>query len=431
MKKIFMAFLLLLGTVGASAQSGTNSPYSQYGLGVLADQSSGFSRGMNGLALGFRDSKQVNALNPASYSSVDSLTFIFDAGYSIQKTNFEENGKKMNANNADFEYVVAAFRLTKGLGLSLGLLPFTNIGYNYSVSDYIGNSRSASFTNTYSGTGGIRQAYLGAGWEVSKGLSVGANISYLWGDYEKKLTNTYSDNYMTDLTKVYSANVKSYKLNLGMQYTHQLKKDQLLTLGATFSLGHEIGGSPRCLVISNNKQTGVSDSIKLGGDALKLEIPMAIGVGAMLQTQNKWKVGIDYTLQRWGSVKMPETIMKNETMDYQLQTGLLKDRHKLTLGGEYCANPTGRKFLSRIRYRAGVSYATPYLNINGKNGPREYAASLGFGIPIINGWNNRSILNISGQWVRNDASSMITENTFRLNIGLTFNEQWFQKWKFR
>ena len=87
--------------VSANAQSGTNSPYSQYGLGVLSDQSQGFNRGMNGLALGLRYSDQVNMLNPASYSAVDSLTMIMDVGLSGQITNFEENGKKINANNAD------------------------------------------------------------------------------------------------------------------------------------------------------------------------------------------------------------------------------------------------------------------------------------------------------------------------------------------
>lgn len=55
--------------------------------------------------------------------------------------------------------------------------------------------------------------------------------------------------------------------------------------------------------------------------------------------------------------------------------------------------------------------------------------SAGFGIPIMNGYNNRSILNISGQWVRSEAKNFIKENTFRINIGLTFNERWFMKWK--
>ena len=66
----------------ALAQSGTNSPYSQYGLGVLSDNGTGFSRSMNGLGLGFHEHNQVNTLNPASYASIDSLSFIFDAGFS-------------------------------------------------------------------------------------------------------------------------------------------------------------------------------------------------------------------------------------------------------------------------------------------------------------------------------------------------------------
>ena len=78
MKKVFFSSLLFVYIcLGASAQSGTNSPYSQYGLGVLSDQSQGFNRGMSGLGYGLRTSNQVNVMNPASYSSIDSLTMIF------------------------------------------------------------------------------------------------------------------------------------------------------------------------------------------------------------------------------------------------------------------------------------------------------------------------------------------------------------------
>ena len=54
---------------------------------------------------------------------------------------------------------------------------------------------------------------------------------------------------------------------------------------------------------------------------------------------------------------------------------------------------------------------------------------MGFGLPITNGYNNRSVLNLSAQWQRASSDRFITENTFRINIGLTFNEKWFAKWK--
>jgi hypothetical protein len=129
MKKLLLS-TILLGAIcmNVSAQSGTNSPYSQYGLGVLSDQSQGFNRGMNGLAYGLRDGNQVNYLNPASYSAVDSLTMVFDVGLSLQLTNFSEQGTKVNARNANFEYAVAGFRLARHLGFSFGVIPFSNIG---------------------------------------------------------------------------------------------------------------------------------------------------------------------------------------------------------------------------------------------------------------------------------------------------------------
>ena len=101
----------------------------------------------------------------------------------------------------------------------------------------------------------------------------------------------------------------------------------------------------------------------------------------------------------------------------------------MTVGGEYCKDPAARNVFVRMRFRAGASYSTPYLNISGHDGPKEISVSAGLGIPLVNVWNSRPILNISGQWVRTDATNFIKENTFRINIGITFNERWFMKWK--
>ena len=51
---------------------------------------------------------------------------------------------------------------------------------------------------------------------------------------------------------------------------------------------------------------------------------------------------------------------------------------------------------------------------------------MGFGIPMIK---SRSMFNLSAQWVHSSAKDLITENMFRINVGLTFSEGWFMKWK--
>lgn len=431
MKKIVTAFFLVIISISVYAQSGTNSPYSQYGLGVLSDQTSGFNRGMNGLGYGFRENDQVNYINPASYSALDSLTFIFDVGASGQLTHFEEGNKKLNAKNADLEYVVAGLRLAKHLGLSFGLLPLTNIGYNYTntkiVSEDEDNTKTR-VTNTFSGSGGLHQVYVGVGWEPLKGFSLGANMSYVWGKYNRSMESSFNDMSVNTISKYYTAVVRNYKLDLGLQYAVHLAKKDRVTMGVTYSLGHQLNADPELNIISQNPQTNVRDTIPF---VLKngLELPSSFGIGISWNHRNKFQIGVDYLLQQWAKIAYPVEERVNGEMQYLLKSGMFNDRHKLTVGGEYCQNTEGRRFLQRIRYRIGVSYATPYLKINNQDGPKEISMSAGFGIPIVNTWNNRSMLNISAQWVKQDAKQLITENTFRINIGLTFNERWFAKWK--
>ena len=438
MKRICSTALLAALILTANGQSsndnnisysGSNSPYSQYGLGELASQGSGFSRGMDGIGYGFREHNQVNHKNPAAYSAIDSLTFLFDAGMTGQLSNFKEGNVKRNTKNADFDYMVAAFRACRHVGVSFGLLPYSDIGYKYSSKGYVNDLKTVSYTNTYRGNGGIHQIYLGAGWEVFNNLSIGANVSYIWGDYERAVTNAYSDSYINTISRYYTANVNYYKLDFGVQYTLPLSKKDKLTVGVTFSPEQGLNADPTCKVISVNSPTGVSDTVRYRiDDGLKL--PMTIGAGICYNRNNVLKVGADYQLQRWSEIGFPDYDVNNGTPSYILNPNSFNDRHKITLGGEYCKNEYGRSFMSRMRYRVGASYTTPYLKINDQDGPKEYSVSAGLGIPIINSVNNRSFLNISAQWVRQQASaSMIDVNSFRINIGITFNERWFQKWK--
>lgn len=65
------------------AQHNTSSPYTRYGYGNIIDGGYGQSRAMGGLSYGVRPSQYINAVNPASYTSIDSLTFRFEAGASF------------------------------------------------------------------------------------------------------------------------------------------------------------------------------------------------------------------------------------------------------------------------------------------------------------------------------------------------------------
>lgn len=428
MKKIVLVSSIVFSGVclSAKAQSGTNSPYSQYGLGVLSDQSQGFNSGMGGLGIGLRGNDKLNVLNPASYSSVDSLTMVFDIGLSGQITNFSEGGKKVNARNADFEYAIGLFRVMPKFGVSFGLLPFSNIGYSYTHQPDKKVGDAITSTDSHSGSGGLRQAFVGFGWTVFQNVSFGANFSYLWGSYDKSIAISSSNSYVNTIVKRYNASVSNYKLDFGLQWQNNLSKDWAMTIGATYGLGHNLKADVEAILSTTNSQSGVSEETSTTmADALS--IPHTFGVGMSFKYADNLTFGADYKLQKWGSLDYPE--LNNTTGEFVMKNGMYSDRHKVAVGGEWIPNKTSRHLFDRIRYRVGASFSTPYIKINGKDGPKEYSVGAGFGIPVMNVWNNGSVLNISGQWVHSSATSFITENTFRINIGLTFNERWFMKWK--
>ena len=411
--------LIWMMTMGLMAQTSTNSPYTRYGFGQLSDQNFGNSQAMGGISYGLRNGLQVNAANPASYSAVDSLTFIFDAGMSLQNANFKEGNVKTNAKNSSVDYIAMQFRLMKGLGFTAGFLPYSTVGYSMNrnnpvVTDEFGNTTSA--TQQFYGTGGLQQVFFGLGYNVFKGLSVGANFSYLYGDITHTSTTTFSNANAFSSARTNKIEVSDYKLDFGVQYSHQLKEKHVLNLGATYSYGHNLNSTGYEYVEKYQSSTVATQSIDTIKNAFAL--PHTFGIGATYVYDNRLTIGADYTLQKWADAKF-----FNEKNAFQ-------NRSKISIGAEYLPNHYGRGYLQRIRYRAGVYYSSPYAKIDGKEGNREYGISFGIGLPLTL-YQYRSILNISGQYVKVSpkVKGMLEENYLRINIGLTFNERWFMKWK--
>ena len=406
---------------GAWAQGSTRSPYSQFGIGMLDDLSQSASRGMNGVGYALRQGNEVNTLNPASYSGVDSLTMLFDMGVSGQLTNFKEGARRQNAAAASFEYAVGSFRAWKNVGMAFGILPFSSVGYDYSSTTR--SSATGILKQAYTGSGGLHQLFLGAGWNVFGPLSVGINAAYLWGHTNRTITPSSSAASNT-LTKTYSTTIKNYKLDFGLQWQQTVGKTDRIIIGGVFGLGHNLKNDADMEIISTNSVSSKKDTTTVSiGNAYAL--PMSFGAGVSYNHAGKLTLAADLNYERWESVKVP---------DYEQGTtvgGQLMDRKKLIVGLDFLPNPTNQsgKYMEHVHYRLGAGYSTPYYKINGCDGPAEFSVSAGVALPIVNAWNNRSVLSVSGQWVRRSATDFITENTFRINIGITFNERWFMKWK--
>lgn len=129
---------LLFAADGIQAQNNnfTESPYTRFGLGRLGERTTISGHSMGGLGVGLRQGTYVNAVNPASYSAVDSMTFIFDFGASTGITWYAENGKKDNRKMGNIEYFAMLFPISKSIAMSAGVLPYSASGYQFgSVED--------------------------------------------------------------------------------------------------------------------------------------------------------------------------------------------------------------------------------------------------------------------------------------------------------
>lgn len=453
MKKTYKALIALVftlaGVAGAYAQTnGSNSSYSRFGLGLLSDQSQGRNRSMGGVSQGLRSGHSINKLNPASYSAVDSLTFLFDVGMSLQRTKMTLGDSHNSANNTNFEYVNAQFRLAKHLGMSLGFQPFTAIGYSFSQEQTIGTDpyTGQNLTNSFAldGNGGLHEAYAGLGWRPFRGFSIGANAGLLWGSIDHSVVQTFAENgtanssSYSSLRSYYNSSLLTWKADIGVQAVVPLSRTDALTLGATVGIGHKVGGESTILRTALAGDT-IQRSVKKA-----FELPMTYSFGAAWNHRNKLYVAADATFEAWKDCTTPHYDSYNAT--YIPMSGDYNNRLKFNAGVEYLPARLDHSYLKRICYRAGAYYATPYQKIqlaSGGNfdGPAQFGITAGLGLPIANGITRNTVLNVYApsyvnigvEWSRRQPSSdrLIAENLLRINIGITFNELWFQKWKFR
>ena len=427
--------MAVLFALGAGAQTnGSNSSYSRFGLGTLADQSQGFNRGMGGAGIGVRIGNRVTMQNPASYSAIDSLSFIFDVGMNVSLGHLSSSKATMNVRNCNIDFVNAGLRLRPGLGLSFGFVPFTTIGYNFSTETNVARqyptTQTITTTSTYSGNGGLHQLYIGLGWNPFAKLSVGVNAGYLWGSFDHELRQTFAENgtstsSYSGLNSTESADLNTYKIDFGLQYPVRIDAENLLTLGATAGLGHRIN--------NNAKLTRYSTA----GDSLQMtahhpfDLPYTFGIGAAWQHKENLLVAADVKQEQWADCNVPMMNNATGTTVYIGQRGAYLNRTRVAAGAQYVPDIYADRFVRRMQYRAGAHFSSPYLKINGQKGPCEFGLTAGVGLPITNFYNNRSMVNVNLQWLRRAPSEkgMIREDFFMVNLSMTFNERWFMKFK--
>lgn len=413
---LFFSFLIFLDV---SAQINTYSPYSRYGFGEMERQGIGFTRAMGGVGIGMRMENQINYLNPASYTTQDSSSFIFDFGLSGSMTNYKSSTNSFSIKNASFSHLAISFPVTRWMFVSGGVVPFSKVGYNV-IQEGVNQPYIGTVDSYYEGSGGLNRMFLGTGIKW-KNLSFGLNAYYLTGSlsYDKSYIFPFSDKYFsTKITDKYS--VRNVYIGVGAQYVIKLNNNSSLILGAIFDNKSALKGTHSNFI--RNTYSGASQSAV---DTVNFEensetgivLPNKLGLGASINLNRKLILAIDYTTQDWSEFKMPDN------------TGVMKKSSVVNIGLQFTPNDQAlRGYLNHVNFRLGGYYSNTNLKLINQD-IKDYGATIGLGLPFSH---SRSMFHIGYQVGQRGTLSngLIKENYQNIYLSLTLYDIWFIKSKF-
>jgi hypothetical protein len=415
---LFALFLLL--SCSLSAQTIITSPYSRYGIGDLTANANAWNLSMGETSIGLRSPYHINFNNPASYTAFDSTSFVFEGGVIFNYVTLQTNTQSTSRTYASVGYLTFGFPVTKWWKTTLGLLPYSNVGYNVSTDDIL--PEVGHTVRIYSGSGGINRFLWGNGFKLTKNLSIGINASYLFGSLLREASSTFPDSaYYANFRQDYDITISGFYFDYGIQYTAKLKKDLKLTAGAIFGTNTKVGGSTDYFATTYFSSSGTDypkDTIQSeAGVRGSITIPLMYGLGLSLEKPDKWLIGADYRWQNW----------KN----YQAfgSTDSLVNSFQVSAGAELVPDINNyTNYFKRVRYRMGLRYNSTYLQLRQKH-LNEYAVSVGLGLPIRG---MRTTINLSAELGTRGTtqSNLINETYFNFVIGFSIYERWFVKRKY-
>jgi hypothetical protein len=432
---VIILFLFTATALGVKAQSTatTSSPYSRYGIGDINPMLMPQNEAMGGIGVATNRINgffSVNPLNPASNAYIG-LTVI-DIGLYGNFNTLEKSGQTSQSNaNFRLSHIAFGIPVSKRSAITFGLMPYSEVGYNYrQVSPNFGTglpSDTSAVNYLYSGDGGLSRLFFGYGFGIGKHLSIGANVSYIFGNL-KETQSTEVPTLPAVLNSRIEQNnsINGFNYDYGIQYSVDFSQRKHLTFGYSASANTKLNTVNTYIVSSyyrdaNGDEGIATDSlINTKQSSAKIQLPMINRFGISFQNDGKFLIGADYTMSNWSKLTIAGA---NQG---------LRDSKTLNVGGQFTPNINSlSNYFASADYRLGFIYDQTYLNVNSTD-IKRYAATFGVGLPLRA--NNTSFykINIGAEVGRRGTlvNGLVKENYINVNLSFTLNDKWFQKYRF-
>ena len=457
----YFSFCSLFLICSIIAYNQENSPFSRYGLGDIYPQQSIASRGMGGLSSTFTSTQSINTVNPASYGSLGIVTYDFALSIDVRSLRSATPVEKYKSTNFLPSYLQLGIPLSKkrnGAALVFGLRPYTRI--NYSVAsgsniDYDSLGITDSLNNLYSGNGSVNQVFAGLGktWRNKKNplnsFSIGFNGGYEWGaKYTSTKVNFPSDSLYqawygsntTDTTHYWGVFLNpgimaSFTLREVTDPLSKLKHSYVLVIGASGTLEQNLKGSRdvtrETFFYKDDGSISAIDSVyRATGVQGKVNIPLNVNGGLML---NKWVSNGPYQVKQWG-IGVEYNFSPWSKYLFYGEPDRVTDSWFIRGGIEISPKPLSNKSIfSSGTYRLGYYNGKDYIDADG-NGYKVQAFTFGYSFNLrkYHSYDNQfTMINTAIEFGKRGSNvNNVTENFFKVSLGLSLSDVWFVKRKY-
>jgi hypothetical protein len=349
------------------------------------------------------------------------MSFIFDFGAEAVGVNYKSGNLSNTNSTGNIHHIAIQMPFSKKIGASAGIQPYSNVGYrlkNIETDPYL-LSTIGPIKYYHEGNGGITQAYFGLGFEPFKNLSVGVNMSYLFGSLEYTMETIFPDYApYTSTKKLNSVIVRDIAFSIGAQYQFYFGTDEnyKVTLGATLDNETSIGAQN--IVFVSYPLGTTNDTIQYNEmPKSSIDFPRNVTAGFTVAYKNQFLGGLEYSSQDWTNAKFLNS------------SDSLTSSQTIRAGVQYTPSPYDlRSYLKRVSYRAGFYYTRTPLQLLG-NQINDYGITFGVGLPFRR---SNSSFNLSFEMGKKGTlSNNLVEETYGvINVGFTFYDFWFVKRKY-
>ena len=380
--KYIFSSLLLTATVADAQNIMTSSPYSMFGIGEIVTGLYGSNSAMGGVSTGIRNSWLINTENPAGLSGLDSCRLFAEASAFAKSESYKSKSGSSNAFSGNVSAFALAGRIMPRWYMAAGLTPYSSVGYYFQSTQPLEGSPGSYYTSTFEGYGGLSKVYLSNAFMLSRDLSVGVNLNYIFGN----IKSSENQGSMTVENKMYT---NAFYADFGIQYHRNLARDKSITIGAVYGYKQRLKMDNSIIITNGNVETEQNKK------SSSQHLPQYMGIGGSLIYQ-KWTYALDYKFQQYSSLSSGDSRVT------------FKDAHEVRAGVCYFPNGySSSSYWKRMSYKAGIDVSTPYMNISGQSG-LSWRASIGMGLPVLNGHFNAAIFHERTQLKNNTFQKDIT-----------------------